>query len=80
MTVVQITLPDDLAREAASAGLLAPDVIARMLRERLRAEPMVRMQAARQTLAAEPLPPMTPEEIRAEIEAYRSGQRRATGS
>ena len=80
MTIVQITLPDALAQEVASAGLLAPEKIERILREQLRAERIERLQAARTTLAADPLAPMTPEEISAEIEAYRSEQRRATGS
>lgn len=80
MTTVQITLPDALAQEATSAGLLAPEKIERMLRERLRAERIERMQAGRAALAAEPLAPMTAEEINIEIEAYRSGQRRAAGS
>jgi len=80
MTTVQITLPDALAQEATSAGLLAPEKIERMLRERLRAERIERMQAGRAVLAAEPLAPMTAEEINIEIEAYRSGQRRAAGS
>lgn len=80
MTTVQITLPDALAREAASAGLLAPERIERILRERLRAERMERMKAARAVLAGQPLAPMTPEEISAEIGAYRAEQRRAAGS
>jgi hypothetical protein len=80
MTTVQITLPDALAQEAMKAGLLAPEKIERMLRERLRAERIGRMQAARATLAAEPLPPMTPAEVAAEIDAYRIEQRRAAGS
>lgn len=80
MTTVEITLPDALALEAAKAGLLAPEKIERMLRERLRAERIEAMQAARAKLAAEPLPPMTPEEVSAEIEAYRSEQRRAAGT
>jgi hypothetical protein len=80
MTTVQITLPDALAQEATKAGLLAPEKIERMLREGLRQERIVRMKAARATLAAEPLAPMTPEEISAEIDAYRTEQRRAAGS
>ena len=80
MTTVQITLPDALAKEAANAGLLAPDKMEKILRERLRAERIERMKAARTALAADPLPPMTPAEINAEIEAYRSEQRRAAGS
>ena len=80
MITVQISLPDALAQEASKAGLLAPEKIERMLRERLRAERVERMQAARAALAVEPLEPMTPEEINAEIEAYRIEQRRAAGS
>jgi hypothetical protein len=80
MTTVQITLPDALAQEAKKAGLLTPEKIERMLREQLRAERIDRMKVARATLAAEPLPPMTPEEISAEIVSYRSEQRRAAGS
>ncbi len=80
MTTVQITLPDALAREAMKAGLLTPEKIELILRERLRAERIERMNVARARLEADPLPPMTPEEIRAEIDAYRSEQRRAAGS
>ena len=63
MTTVQITLPDALAQEAATAGLLAPEAIERLLRKRLRADRIARMQAARATLTAQPLAPMTPAEI-----------------
>lgn len=80
MTTVQITLPDSLAQEATRAGLLAPEKIERMLRERLLADRIERMKAARAALAVEPLAPITPEELSAEIEAYRSEQRRAAGS
>jgi len=80
MTTVQITLPDALAQEAAQAGLLAPEKMERILRERLRQERVDRMVAARGALAAQPLEPMTPEEIGAEITAYRGEQRRAAGS
>ena len=80
MTTIQITLPDALAQEATKAGLLAPEKIESILREKLRSDRIERMKAARATLAAEPLTPMTPEEISAEIEAYRTEQRRAAGS
>ena len=80
MTTVQITVPDALAREVANAGLLAPERIERILRERLRQERVDRMKAARLTLASQPLEPMTPQEIAAEIDAYRVEQRRAVGS
>jgi hypothetical protein len=80
MTTVQINLPDALAQEATKAGLLAPEKIERMLREGLRAERIERMKAVRATLAADPLGPLTPEEISAEIDAYRTEQRRAAGA
>ncbi|KQP49972.1 hypothetical protein [Pseudorhodoferax sp. Leaf274] len=80
MTNLQITLPDALAREAASAGLLAPPMLERILREQLRKERIDKMKAARAALAAEPLAPMTPDEISAEISAYRTAQRHALGS
>jgi hypothetical protein len=80
MTTVKITLPDALAQEAGKAGLLAPERIADILREQLRAEHIGRLNAARETLASNPLPPMTAEEIQAEIDAYRLEQRRAAGS
>ena len=80
MTTVQIILPDALAQEAASAGLLAPEAIERLLRERLRADRMARKQAARATLTRQPLAPMTPDEINAGIEAHRSGHRCAADS
>ena len=75
MTTVQITLPDALAKEAADAGLLASDKIAALLRQQLRAERIERLQAARATLTAQPLEPMTPDELQAEIDAYRAQQR-----
>jgi hypothetical protein len=80
MTTIEITLPDALAREAAQAGLLTPETIERMLRDRLRADRVDRLQTARATLAADPLPAMTPQEIAAEIEAFRSTLHRAPGS
>lgn len=80
MKTVQIILPDALANEAAQAGLLAPERIERLLRDRLRQERIEQMQAARAALADEPPAPMTSEEINAEIDAYRAGQRRAAGS
>ena len=36
MATLEITLPDDLAQQAADAGLLAPEAIEHLLREALR--------------------------------------------
>jgi hypothetical protein len=79
MTTVQITLPDTLASEATRAGLLAPKQIETILRERLAAARIDRLKAVRAELAADPLPVMTADEVRGEIDAYRAEQRRAAG-
>ena len=39
-----------------------------------------RLKAAQERLAADPLPPMSVDEVNAEIEAYRAEQRRAAGT
>ena len=77
---VKLNLPDSLANEARQAGLLTPEELERLLREALRARRVERLTAVRESLAANPLPPMTPEEIGAEIDAYRAQVRRAAGS
>jgi hypothetical protein len=77
---VKFNLPDSLANEARQAGLLAPEELERLVREALRARRVERLTAVRETLAINPLPPMTPEEIYAEIDAYRAQVRRAYGT
>ena len=77
---VKLELPDPLAAEAQAAGLLTPQQLERMLREALRARRVEKLAAAREVLATNPLPPMTPEEIQVEIDAYRSAARRAAGT
>jgi len=77
---VKLNLRDSLANEARQAGLLTPEELERLLREALRARRVERLTAVRETLAANPLPPMTSEEIQAEIDDYRAQARRASGS
>ncbi|MBI2316007.1 MAG: hypothetical protein HYY28_16655 [Betaproteobacteria bacterium] len=82
MTTLEVTLelPDSLAKEAQQAGLLMPEELERLVREALRAKRVERLSKAREKLAAEPLPPMTAEEIQAEIDAYRAQVRCASGT
>jgi hypothetical protein len=77
MTTIQITISDALAKEAAAEGLLETGPIEALLRERLAAARVAKMQATRQKLSATGMPPMTAEEIEAEIQAYRAERRRA---
>jgi hypothetical protein len=74
---VEIELPNALAAQAKEAGLLEPQAIERMVREALLATRIDDLAQARDVLTATPLPPMTPEEIQAEIDAYRAEVRRA---
>ena len=80
MTTVQITISDALAKAAAEEGLLEPGSIEAILRERLAATRIGRMQAARGRIAAAAAPPMTADELAAEIQAYRAERRRAAGA
>ena len=80
MTTVQLDLSDQLAQEAQRAGLLSATAIEKLLRAALRNERIERMAQAREQLAAQPLPAMSPEEIQAEIEAYRAESRRVPGA
>jgi hypothetical protein len=80
VTTIEITLPDALAAEASGAGLLAPEAIERLLRDKLASDRVVRLQEARAALAADPPEVLTRQEINEEISAYRKGQRLAAGS
>jgi hypothetical protein len=80
VTTIEITLPDGLAEEARSAGLLVPDVIESLLRNKLAVDRIARLQMTRDALAAQPPEVMTRQEINEEIRAYRKGKRLAAGS
>ena len=79
MTTVQITISDALAKEAADEGLLETGSIEAILRERLAAARIAKMQVTRQKLSATGTPPLTAEEIEAEIQAYRTERGRTAG-
>jgi hypothetical protein len=76
MTRIQIELPDATAQAAREAGLLTPQALERLLNEALR-----RRQAADSLLsiadrvAAAGIPPMSMEEINAEVKAVRAARR-----
>lgn len=77
---LKLTLPNDLAQEAQAAGLLSSEAVESMLREAMNKRRIDRLAKARRKLMTEPLPPMSPEEIQAEIEAYRRESGRAAGT
>ncbi len=51
-----------------------------LVRSKLAAVRVMRLQQAREILNGQPAEPMTVQEINAEIKAYRQGQHLATGS
>jgi hypothetical protein len=70
VTTIEITLPDALSAEAME----------NLVRSKLAAVRVMRLQQAREILKGQPAEPMTVQEINAEIKAYRQGQHLATGS
>jgi hypothetical protein len=75
MTNITVSLPDDLAQQAQSAGLLRPEAIETLLREAMRKRQVDRLFAAMDKLAAVQ-PPMTEAQIDAEIDAARAERAR----
>ena len=80
MATVEITLPDALAEEARNAGLLSPEAMEDLLRSKLVADRLRRLQQARDKLVTRPAEAMTRQEINAEIKAYRQELRLAAVS
>ena len=77
---LKLNLPDGLAKEAASMGLLDPDSLQALVRDAVRSRRIARLPEVRRKIAASGIPPMTMEEIEAEIDADRAERRtKATG-
>jgi hypothetical protein len=76
---LKVDLPDSLANEAKAAGLLNPEAIEAMLRETLRKRRVDELFAAADRIAASNIPPMTMEEIQAEVDAVRKARRERAG-
>jgi hypothetical protein len=76
MTTVQITLPDQLAQEAASAGLLSPARLEKWLRDQLKDQRVDELFSAidRMVDVDEPAT-MSPEEVAQEIATMRAERR-----
>lgn len=73
---LNLDLPEDLTREARDQGLLTPQAIETLLREELRRRKAAEFFQTADRLAADGTPPMSNEEIEAEIDAARAERRR----
>jgi hypothetical protein len=69
---LKLDLPDRLARDAAQMGLLEPGSLQSLLREAVRDRRMAQLAEARERVAAAGIPPLSLDEIQAEVEAYRA--------
>ena len=72
MTTLTIKVPDNLVKEAQDAGLLTPAAIEAMLRENLRRRAVDELFQATDKMRAGNFPPMTMDEIQAEVNAARA--------
>ncbi len=78
MSTTELTLgvPEELARDAERAGLLTPEAIERLLRDALeRRAGIDELFSTMDRLHAAKIPPMTMEEIQAEVDAVRANAR-----
>jgi post-segregation antitoxin (ccd killing protein) len=76
MTTLTIELPDELAVEVRNRGLLVPDAVEAMIRERLRASAATELLEAAEQLAAAEFSSLTMAEIQEEVKAVRRERRR----
>jgi len=75
VTELKLSLPDNLAKEAAQAGLLSDAEIEKLLREEIRRRATNELFEAMDRMAAVAGAPMTEDEIQAEIDAVRAARR-----
>ncbi|MDP2823808.1 MAG: hypothetical protein Q8O52_14175 [Sulfuritalea sp.] len=81
MMTIQIELPDAIAQAARDAGLLTAVALERLLNDALRRKGVNELFEKMDELADANFPPMTMEEIQAEVNAVRAERRtRAAGS
>lgn len=75
MTTLTIDLPDNIAKQAKDAGLLTPETLAQLLKEAVRRQAGRRLLDAAKRIQSAGIPPMSDEEIIAEVKAVRAERR-----
>ena len=76
---LKLTLPDELAQRAQSAGLLTAQAIEAMLREQLKKQAGDALRTLWSRLPREELTPELEQEIVEEVRAYRNERKRTRG-
>ncbi|GHU27242.1 hypothetical protein AGMMS50256_06680 [Betaproteobacteria bacterium] len=74
---LKLNLLDRLAQDAVQMGLLEPESLQSLLREAVRNRRVTQLAEARRRVAAAGIPPLSLNEIQAEVEAYRAEHRSA---
>ena len=72
MTRITVSLPDDLAERTRTAGLLSDEAIRQLLEDAMRREAGRRLLEIADRLRASKIPPMSEDEIVAEVHAVRA--------
>lgn len=75
MTHLTVNLPDELAQRARQAGLLSDQAIQRLLEDAMRREAGRKLLEIAKRVHAAGIPPMSDEEIVAEVKAVRAERR-----
>ena len=75
MTILTIDLPDNIVEEAKDAGLLTPEALTQLLKDAIRRQAGRRLLEAAKRVQAAGIPPMSDEEIVAEVKAVRAERR-----
>ena len=79
MTELTVKLPDELAKQIRAAGLLDEPALEKVFRDALRKQAAGELFAALDEIEAAKLPPMSEQEIQAEIDAARTERRARSG-
>ena len=78
---LKLSLPDNLAKQACQAGLLTPEAMEAMLRDRLKAQHVDELFEAMDRMAAVDTPAaMSPGEVAEEIRVMRAERRAKNAS
>ena len=72
---VKLNLPDQIAQAAQREGLLTGEAITRLVEEAVRREAGKKLLEAMRGLRAANVPPLTEDEVAAEVQAVRAARR-----
>ena len=72
---LKLSLPERLAKEAQAAGLLTPEAITQLVKEAVRRRAGQALLDAAERVVRADIPPLSMEEIQAEVDAVRQARK-----